>query len=121
MTGPLRAIVLEAPPGSRDWRRFGEDSDGIWFSGAQAWVEGAQDVSGGGRTAADANGTQPKGKKAVFDNRSQGDFRVHISGARGFTLLEVTIAMAILALAVASIFDLLKAGLLTTEASESYS
>lgn len=39
----------------------------------------------------------------------------------GFTLLEVMIAMAILGIAVAAIFDLMKVGLLSTEASEGYS
>ena len=39
----------------------------------------------------------------------------------GFTLLEVLIALAILGVAVASVFDLLKVGLLSTEASAGYS
>jgi general secretion pathway protein I len=40
---------------------------------------------------------------------------------RGFTLLEVMIALAILGLAVAAVFDLMKVGLLSTEASAGYS
>jgi len=41
-------------------------------------------------------------------------------GQGGFTLLEVLVALAILGLAVAAIFDLLRVGLLTSEASTSY-
>jgi general secretion pathway protein I len=41
--------------------------------------------------------------------------------ARGFTLLEVMIALAILGVAVAAIFDLMKVGLLSVEASAGYS
>lgn len=39
----------------------------------------------------------------------------------GFTLLEVLIALTILGLAIASLFDLLKAGLYASEASAGYS
>jgi general secretion pathway protein I len=65
------------------------------------------------------------GRQACPPHRNLGTGRLLARGVRqaqgGFTLLEVLIALVILGIAVAAIFDLLQVGLLSAEASAGYS